>query len=173
MDSKTLSVLEYPKVLARWPGFCDFSASMQLARELQPTTSLDLALARLAETAEARRLLSIHDLSIGGSHDIRAAADLAARGGVLDPQALLDIKSTLIACRDLKKSLEKTTSEYPRIWRGIAVGLPEAARHRGCHHARALRARRGAGLGLRRSWPTCAASCSVAHDRLMSACSAT
>jgi DNA mismatch repair protein MutS2 len=125
MDSKTLSVLEYPKILTRLAAFCDFSASMQLARELQPTSSFDLALARLAETGEARRLLSVQDMSIGGAHDIRAAADLAARGGVLDPQQLLDVKSTLISCRELRKSLEKKTTEYPRL-SAIALGLMES-----------------------------------------------
>jgi DNA mismatch repair protein MutS2 len=126
MDSKTLSVLEYPKILERLKAFCDFSASMELARSLQPTDSYDLALARLAETSEARRLFSTNDnIGIGGAHDIRSAADLAGRGGVLDPQQLLDVKSTLISCRELKKSLERKTDEYPRLAQ-IAVGLPEA-----------------------------------------------
>src|SRR5512145_118082 len=124
MDSKTLSVLEFPKVLERLRTFCDFSASMELARSLEPTDSYELALARLAETSEARRLFSVQDVGVGGAHDIRPAADLAARGGVLDPQQLLDIKSTLISCRELKKSLEKKTAEYPRL-SGIAAGLPD------------------------------------------------
>src|SRR5688572_12656439 len=125
MDSKTLHVLEYPKILERLKAFCDFSASMELARTLEPTNSYDLALARLAETSEASKLFSIQDIGIGGAHDIRPAADLAARGGVLDPQQLLDIKSTLISCRELKKSLERKTEEYPRLAQ-IAAGLPES-----------------------------------------------
>src|SRR5689334_10545030 len=126
MDSKTLSVLEYPKVLERLKAFCDFSASMALARALEPTDSYDLALARLAETSEARRLFSTNDnIGIGGAHDIRAAADLAARGGVLDAQQLLDVKSTLISSRELKKSLERKMDEYPRLAQ-IAAGLPES-----------------------------------------------
>jgi DNA mismatch repair protein MutS2 len=125
MDSKTLSVLEYPKVLERLKAFCDFSASMELARTLEPTNSYDLALARLAETSEARKLFSIQGVGIGGAHDIRPAADLAARGGVLDPQQLLDVKSTLISCRELKKSLERKMDEYPRLAQ-IAAGLPES-----------------------------------------------
>jgi DNA mismatch repair protein MutS2 len=124
MDSKTLHVLEYPKVLERLAGFCDFSASMDLARALEPSDSYDLAISRLAETTEARRLFSIQDMGIGGAHDIRPAADLAARKGVLDTQALLDIKSTLISCRDLKKTFERKTEEYPRLTQ-IALGLPE------------------------------------------------
>ena len=125
MDAKTISVLEYPKILARLAGFCDFSASMELACALEPTTSFDLAVARLSETSEARRLLSIQDLGIGGAHDIRPAADLAARGGVLDPQQLLDVKATLISCRELKKALERKTDLYPRLAE-IALGLPDS-----------------------------------------------
>src|SRR5512147_2286284 len=125
MDSKTLSVLEYPKILERLRAFCDFSASMELARQLEPTDSYDLALARLAETSEARKLFAVQDISIGGAHDIRPGVDLAARGGVLDPVQLLDIKSTLISCREIKRSLERKTDEFPRLAQ-LAAGLPES-----------------------------------------------
>jgi DNA mismatch repair protein MutS2 len=126
MDSKTLSVLEYPKIRERLVGFCDFSASTELARALEPTDSYDLALARLAETSEARKLFSTNDnVGVGGAHDIRPSVELAARGGVLDPQQLLDIKSTLISSRELKKSLERKTDEFPRLSQ-ITAGLPES-----------------------------------------------
>lgn len=124
MDSKTLNVLEYSKILGKLAGFCDFSASMELARSLEPTDSYDLAVSRLAETTEARKLFSTQYVSIGAAHDIRPAAGLAARSGVLDPQALLDVKSTLISCRELKKTFEKKEGEYPRLCL-IAQGLPE------------------------------------------------
>ncbi len=125
MDSKALHVLEYEKILTRLAGFCDFSASAELAGGLQPTADIEQARRRLAETTEARFLLITHDLTIGGSHDIRPSADLAARGGVLDPQALLDVKSTLMACRDLKKSLEHAADQAPHLAR-IAMGLPDS-----------------------------------------------
>ncbi|HEY2981100.1 MAG TPA: endonuclease MutS2 [Anaerolineales bacterium] len=124
MDAKTLQVLEYPKIRERLAAFGDFSASKELARALEPTDSLDLALSRLAETTEACKLRAVQEIGIGGAHDIRAAADLAMRGGVLDPEQLLDVKSTLISFRDLKKSLEKKEDEYPRL-AGLALGLPE------------------------------------------------
>jgi DNA mismatch repair protein MutS2 len=124
MDSKTLNVLEYPKILGQLAGFCDFSASMDLARALEPTSSFELATARIAETTEARKLLSMESAGVGAAHDIRPQADLAARGGVLDPHALLDVKSTLISCRDLKKSFEKRAEEYPRLTQ-IVLGLPD------------------------------------------------
>lgn len=118
MDPKTLNVLEYPKVLERLAAHCDFSASKELARALEPTTSYDLALMWQQETTEARRLLSVHDLGIGGAHDIREKVELARRGGVLEPVDLLDVKSTLIACRQLKKTLEKYS-------KGATEAVPE------------------------------------------------
>jgi DNA mismatch repair protein MutS2 len=124
MDSKTLNVLEYPKILEKLAGFCDFSASMALARSLEPTDSFELATARLSETTEARKILSVQGMGVGAAHDIRPQADLAARGGVLDPHALLDVKSTLISCRDLKKNFDKKENEYPRLSL-IVEGLPE------------------------------------------------
>jgi DNA mismatch repair protein MutS2 len=126
MDSKTLNVIEYPKVLERLAAHCDFSASQALARQLEPTTSYELARARQQETTEARMLLSLHDLTIGGAHDIRSKVDLARHGGVLDAPDLLDVKSTLISCRELKKTLEKMEPQYPRIG-GLALSLPNPA----------------------------------------------
>lgn len=127
MDSKTLSVLEYPKVLARLGAHCDFSASKELALALEPTASYDLALMHLQETSEARHLLSVHDLSIGGAHDIRPQAELAARGGVLEPQQLMDVKSTLIACRELRDIRE---TRFPSRGQGRR---PEKSGESGCH----------------------------------------
>ncbi|NCP86562.1 MAG: endonuclease MutS2 [Anaerolineae bacterium CG_4_9_14_3_um_filter_57_17] len=123
MDSKTLSLLEYPKILARLAAHCDFSASVELARALQPTSSYDLALQRQQETSEARRLLATHTVSIGGARDMRAKVELARRGGILEAQDLLDVKSTLIACRELKKTLEKTVAAFPRLAE-MALELP-------------------------------------------------
>jgi DNA mismatch repair protein MutS2 len=167
MDTKTLSVLEYPKILERLKTFCDFSASMELARSLEPTDSYDLALARLAETSEARRLFSTNDnIGIGGAHDIRPAADLAARGGVLDPQQLLDVKSTLISSRELKKSLERKTDETPRLAQ-IAAGLPEA--HGIVDSISRVLSERGEVLdSASPKLATLRREIKIAHDRLMS-----
>ncbi|HET9906170.1 MAG TPA: hypothetical protein VFQ23_06005, partial [Anaerolineales bacterium] len=167
MDSKTLHVLEYPKVLERLRAFCDFSASMELALALEPTDSYDLALARLAETSEARKLFSTNDnIGVGGAHDIRPAVDLAARGGVLDPQQLLDIKSTLISCRELKRSLERRTDEYPRLAQ-ITAGLPES--HGIVDAITRVLSERGEVLdSASPKLATLRREIKIAHDRLMS-----
>src|SRR6201988_1203865 len=166
MDSKTLHVLEYPKILERLKAFCDFSASMELALALEPTDSYDLALARLAETSEARKLFSTSDIGVGGAHDIRPAVDLAARGGVLDPQQLLDIKSTLISCRELKRSLERSTEESPRLAQ-IAAGLPES--HGIVDAITRVLSERGEVLdSASPKLATLRREIKIAHDRLMS-----
>ena len=84
MDSKTLSVLEYPKILDRLAANCAFSASVELARKLQPSTRLDEIQRLLAETTEARLLLSVSDASVGGAHDVGPRANLAKRWVNLD-----------------------------------------------------------------------------------------
>jgi DNA mismatch repair protein MutS2 len=123
MDSKTLHVLEYPKILARLADFCDFSASAEMAGALQPTPDYDEALVHLAETSEARTLLVTSDLTIGGAHDIREQVDLAAHGGVLDPKELLDVQTTLVSMRDLHRFFNKHAEASPHL-ADIACRLP-------------------------------------------------
>ena len=123
MDSKTLTVLEYPKILARLADFCDFSGSADLARLLTPTPDIDEASARLAETSEARKILVTTDLSIGSAHDIREQVDLARHGGVLDPKELLDVQSTLVSMRSLHRFFEKHAEASPHLAE-IAQRLP-------------------------------------------------
>ncbi len=104
MNPKTLSLLEYDKILVRLARYCDFSASETLAKKLKPTPSCKKARIRLAETSEARLLFSTNEtIGVGGARDVREAVKLASRGGVPETQDLLDIKSTLISARRLRK----------------------------------------------------------------------
>jgi len=124
MDAKTLHTLEYPKILDRLIGFCAFAASEDLARALRPTSDIEEARRRQAATSEAVRLLTTHpDLTIGGARDVRAAVDLANHGGILVPVDLLDVKSTLIAARNLVRVFERVGGSYPRLTE-IALRIP-------------------------------------------------
>jgi DNA mismatch repair protein MutS2 len=118
MDEKDLGTLEFPAILEILAGYAGFSASAELALQLRPATDLELARQRLALTTEARLLLSIQDLKVGGVSDIRPKADLAAHGGVLSETDLVDIKNTLIGARSLKRRLTNRASdepEYPHL----------------------------------------------------------
>jgi len=128
MDEKTLTTLEYPKILERLAGYAAFSASAALARELRPTNDLEQASARLALTREARQLLSINmDISVGGATDIRPQVDLARRGGVLQPSELLDVRNTLLAAHLLARTFNKLGSGYPNLAVITANLTPPAA----------------------------------------------
>ncbi|MCB9135743.1 MAG: Smr/MutS family protein [Anaerolineales bacterium] len=125
MDPKTLSTLEYPKVLARLAERCAFSGSEILARALHPTTDLETARRWQVETTEARRLLETRpNTTIGGAHDIRQQAEATQRGVVLPIPEILDVKNTLIAARELARLFERTQEHFPNLTE-IASRLPQ------------------------------------------------
>lgn len=124
MDEKTLSTLEYSKILERLAGYAAFSASAEKARQLRPAHDLAEALRWQAETTEAVHLLAIHtSLTIGGARDVRELVDLAAHAAVLTPLDLLDVRATLIAARDLSRIFERIGVQYPRL-ADIAAQIP-------------------------------------------------
>ncbi|MGQ0604950.1 MAG: endonuclease MutS2, partial [Anaerolineales bacterium] len=125
MDAKSIQVLELPKILERLSLHASFSASAALTRALTPSTDLREIQRWQRETAEARKLLAVKtDVTIGGARDVRGAAQLAARAGVLDTAALLDIKATIIAARTLRRIFSKLSDQFPRLT-FIAQGLDE------------------------------------------------
>ncbi len=127
MDEKSLNTLEFPKIREKLAGYAAFSLSAQLARELQPTSSLEEALERQAQTREARYLLSVNDsVTIGAAKDILPSIDLAWRNGVLDAAALLDVKNTLVSARTLTRVFTKSPGMYPSLQK-IAEALPPPA----------------------------------------------
>ena len=126
MDTKSHTTLELPAVLEQLAGHAHFSASKSLARALTPTADLEKAIHRQQGTTEARRLLSLQlDLTIGGAHDVREAVTAAARGSVLDPEQFLEIKSTLISGRNLRRLFERMEESYP-VLEQIVGGMEPA-----------------------------------------------
>ena len=116
MDTKTLKTLEFSKILTQLEDFSAFSASAALVRGLRPTNNPKKAIERQARTSEASRLLSEYaDVSVGGARDVRPQADMAARGGVVTTEDLMDIKATLISGRELKCFFEKLPFELPHL----------------------------------------------------------
>ena len=125
MDAKSLHILEFPKILERVAQYASFSAGVSQVLALAPSADPAEARRRQQETSEARQLLGVKtDVTIGGARDVRAAAQLAARGGVLDAAALLDIKNTLIAARTLRRILVRLNDQFPRL-AFVAGGLEE------------------------------------------------
>jgi DNA mismatch repair protein MutS2 len=117
IDQKTLQTLDYEKILDLLAGYTAFGVSTEKAHRLRPVSDLDEARRRQAETSEAVQLLITHaDLTIGGARDIREKVDLARHSGVLDPDDLLDVKYTLVAARNLRRTFERLVEQYPQLW---------------------------------------------------------
>jgi DNA mismatch repair protein MutS2 len=124
MNEKAFETLEYHKIIDRLVDYAHFSASADLARLLRPTPDLEEARARQQATREARFILNIDaDVSFFNAHDIRPSIGLARRQGVLDPQAMLAIKNTLIVSRNVRRILEDAADNTPYLAE-ISVGLP-------------------------------------------------
>ncbi|HNS40812.1 MAG TPA: hypothetical protein PKJ56_11285, partial [Promineifilum sp.] len=84
IDQKTLSTLEFNKIRELVAGHTGFSGGRDLALAMQPTSDLDEARARQAETREAVALFeSDSGVTIGGARDVRRAAANALRGFIL------------------------------------------------------------------------------------------
>lgn len=116
MDTKHLNTLEFPKILARLASFAAFSASKDLALALQPSPYLKQAQAWQAETSEADRLLEVKvNIGVGGARDVRPHTERCRRGMVLAPPELLEVRQTLVAARELSRTLARLADAYPRL----------------------------------------------------------
>lgn len=116
MDEKTLNILEFDKIRQKLAEHTSFLGGQSLALDLHPTTDKADAQRWQAETREAVHLLdSDVRVTIGGTRDVRRPADNAQRGFTLPPEDFLDIRSTLIAARTLKRQLLKLEDKYPTL----------------------------------------------------------
>ena len=116
MDPHALRTLEFDKILAKLARCTSFSAGRELALGLTPSTDYGEVVRRQRETAEARRLIAMKPRTgLGGAHDVRPLAEKAQRGGLLDPDNLLQIASTLECARELKTSIVRLGEELPLL----------------------------------------------------------
>jgi len=116
MDTRTLRVLEYDAVRERLAEHASSSLGKDLASRLEP--EIDAAIVRhlVAETSQARALLSRSGRApLGGVRDVRAQVMNANRGGVLSPRDLLDITDTLYACRRMRAFLQRGEIDAPLV----------------------------------------------------------
>ncbi len=116
MNPKHISTLEFPKILTRLATYASFSAGKDKALGLTPATDLQEIRRRLEITGEAREVLEAKpEITLGGAHDIRPMVESARRGAVLSPSELLDAHDTLIASRDLHRSLSRLEDQHPHL----------------------------------------------------------
>jgi DNA mismatch repair protein MutS2 len=113
---KQLETLEFPKILERLARYARFSASKELALALRPSPYLSEVQGWQTETSEADHLIAIHpNIGVGGARDVRPNVARAQRGAVLTALELIEVRQTLIAARDLQRTIIRLAESYPRL----------------------------------------------------------
>ncbi len=126
IEERTLHILEYPKIRERLARHAAFSGSRELALGLVPDDDVTFVRRAQRATSAARQLFdTFPDITIGGARDIRQPVIKTLRGGVLEPEQLLDVSATLAAMRQLRVRLLKLGNETYAPLRDLAYALPE------------------------------------------------
>ena len=106
MDTRSVTLLEFPLVRQRLAERTSFEPSRRLAEALVPTSDPVLVTRGLDETDQARSLLQERPgAGIGGAHDIDPFVGRAARGGRLEAAQFVAIVDTLDAAARLAITL--------------------------------------------------------------------
>ncbi len=116
MDEKTLTTLEFDKILERLARHTTFSVGRELALSVRPVANLEEAERLQAETEEARLLFDLRgDLPLGGAHDVRPLVENALKGVPLTPEEMLDVRSTLLRAGEVRRVLTRLGPEFPNL----------------------------------------------------------
>ena len=116
MDSHTLRVLEFEKVLALLGAETAFSVGRELALQVRPTTAYAEAFELLSQTAELRLIDQMGiDIPFGGARDIRPLIRAAGIGQVLEAPDLVDAAQTLHTAWRARGIIEKVRPRVPRL----------------------------------------------------------
>jgi DNA mismatch repair protein MutS2 len=106
MDTKSLTLLEFPLIRERLEAATQFAPSRRLAAALEPSRDPVVVARRLDETDEARALQEERPgVGIGGARDVGAAVERAARSGRLDAGQLVEVMVTLAAAAGVSAAL--------------------------------------------------------------------
>ncbi|KAB2951590.1 endonuclease MutS2 [Heliorestis acidaminivorans] len=121
-----LHKLEFYKIIENLAQLCTSSLGKEKAQELRPSTKGWHIKDGLAETTEAKETLRLRpSVPLAGLQDIRSALKKAQIGGLLEPEELLRVSSTLRASRKMRTFLtteEKEERPIPML-KALAEGL--------------------------------------------------
>ncbi len=125
VNEHALRVLEWPSLLARLASHAATGLGREAALSLAPFTDMAGAAAALRQTREARLAVAGDGLPLGGIRDIRQVIAAARVDRQLVPVELLDVASTVQACRRLRTTLLRRTDTWPCL-ADIASGIPHS-----------------------------------------------
>ena len=114
--AKSLTTLEYDKVIARLGGMTQTTRGKALALALRPSPEYGEVLRRQRLTAEGRRLREMKpNLGLGAVGDIGTLAHQAGLGHVLEPAELLDVQATLAQAHTVRETIDRLRIYVPYL----------------------------------------------------------
>ena len=100
--AKTLTTLEYDKIIDMLVDCTATEGAKARARALMPTDEYDFVVDRQNKTDDAKRLINAKGYpSFSAPESVPEAADRAYKGGILSPRELLDVASLLRSARGM------------------------------------------------------------------------
>ena len=127
MNPKTLYTLEYDKIRATLARYTQFSVAAKKAGALKPITQIQEIKYRLDLTQEAIMVNEKLGVGVGGVRDICPYIEACLRADVLPTQDLLDVRSTIEAAINIKKTFEKNVLHYPNMHALVSAMNPPTA----------------------------------------------
>lgn len=123
MENKTITRLEFDKVLQDLVKYTNSALGRERVEQLKPSTSQPTVLAWQIETSQAKELLRLEPMTdFTGWFDIRDQIKRLKREATLVAEELLQVGTTLASSRRIKLYLEERQASYP-VLADIAMGL--------------------------------------------------
>jgi hypothetical protein len=121
ISAKTLSAMEYDKILKDLSTFASLNKTKENILSLLPAFDLSTAEFLLKKTAEAYKLLYTHSISnVYYFDDVTEQLDRAEKGGVLTNLELLMVANNLKSARICKNSFDSISDEEIVVLRELA-----------------------------------------------------
>ncbi|WP_080844497.1 endonuclease MutS2 [Cytobacillus gottheilii] len=112
MQERALKVLEFNKVKDQLLDYVASEVGRRKAERIQPSTDYETVVRLQEETDEAATVLRIKgNIPLGGIFDIKPHAKRAVIGGMLSPQELMQVASTVHASRQMKRFIQEFSEE--------------------------------------------------------------
>lgn len=125
MNYKSLTTLEYDKIIDRLVSFAASDKAKERLKKLVPMTDIHDINAALSETSDAlSRVYAKGAVSFGGVHDIGASVKRLEIGSSLNTVELLHISSLLTAAARVKKYYEDTTDSLTGYFHALEPLTP-------------------------------------------------
>lgn len=125
MNYKSLTTLEYDKIIDRLVSFAASDKAKERLKKLVPMTDIHDINAALSETSDAlSRVYAKGAVSFGGVHDIGASVKRLEIGSSLNTVELLHISSLLTAAARVKNYYEDTTDSLKGYFHALEPLTP-------------------------------------------------